>query len=154
MYLDSAIVVKLLVREADSQWFNHSLAGEHLETSELALTEVRSALLAKERTGQITARERVAATEKFRSMVEDELIRLLALNRAVLERASEIQFACHPRIPLRTLDALHVAACELHRCGKMCATDGRMRAACDQFAIALLPARMEDIAAGRTKQRR
>jgi predicted nucleic acid-binding protein len=147
MYLDSAIFVKLLVREPDSEWFNRVLAGETFETSELALAEVRSALLAKERAGHITPRERVAAAQKFHSMVDDEMIRLLALNRAVLERASEIQLACHPRVPLRTLDALHVATCELHRSGKMCATDGRMRAACDQFAIALLPARMEDLGA-------
>jgi predicted nucleic acid-binding protein len=146
MYLDSAIVVKLLVREPDSAWFDRSLAGEHLETSELALTEVRSALLAKERNGHITPREREAAIQRFRSMVEDELIQLLPLQRAVLERAFEVQLACHPHIPLRALDALHVATCELHRGGKMCATDGRMRAACDQFAIALLPARMEDLA--------
>jgi predicted nucleic acid-binding protein len=147
MYLDSAIVVKLLVREPDSEWFDRALAGQNLESSDLALTEVRSALLAKERKGQITSLERAAAVEKFRSMVEDEIIRLLALNRAVLERASEIQFACHPLIPLRTLDALHVATCELHRSGRMCATDGRMRAACEHFAIALLPARMDEIAA-------
>ena len=147
MYLDSAIFVKLLVREADSEWFDRSLAGHSFETSELALTEVRSALLAKERKGQISPRERVAATEKFQTMVEDELIRLLTLNRAVLERASEIQLACHPRVPLRTLDALHVATCALHRSFKMCATDGWMRAACDQFAIALLPARMDEIVA-------
>jgi predicted nucleic acid-binding protein len=147
MYLDSAIIVKLLVREPDSEWFDRSLTGETFESSELALAEVCSALLAKERNGHITPRERVAATQRFHSMVETELIELLALNRTVLGRASEIQFACHPRIPLRTLDALHVATCELHRSGVMCATDGRMRAACDQFAIALLPARMEDLAA-------
>jgi predicted nucleic acid-binding protein len=146
MYLDSAIFVKLLVRERDSAWFDRSLAGENFETSELALTEVRSALLAKERNGDISPRERVAATQRFHSMVADELIRLLALHRSVLERASEIQFACHPHIPLRTLDALHVATCELHRSGTLCTTDGRMRAACDQFAIALMPARMEDLA--------
>jgi len=146
MYLDSAIFVKLLVREPDSAWFDRSLAGENFETSELALTEVRSALLAKERNGDISPRERVAATQRFHSMVADELIRLLALHRSVLERASEIQFACHPHIPLRTLDALHVATCELHRSGTLCTTDGRMRAACDQFAIALMPARMEDLA--------
>jgi predicted nucleic acid-binding protein len=147
MCLDSAIVVKLLVREPDSEWFNRSLAGENFETSELALAEVRSALLAKERNGHITARERVAATERFHAMVEDELIRILPLHRSVLERASELQYACHPRIPLRTLDALHVATCEMHRSGQMCTTDGRMRSACEQFAIALLPARMEDLAA-------
>jgi predicted nucleic acid-binding protein len=145
MYLDSAIVVKLLVREPDSEWFDRALAGENFESSELALAEVRSALLAKERNGHITPRERVAATQRFHSMVEDESIRLLPLHRNVLERASELQYACHPRVPLRTLDALHVATCELHRSGKMCTTDGRMRAACEQFAIALLPTRMEDL---------
>jgi predicted nucleic acid-binding protein len=147
MYLDSAIIVKLLVREPDSEWFDRSLAGETFETSELALTEVRSALLAKERKGHITPRERVAATERFHSMVDDESILLFALHRTVLERASELQFACHPHIPLRTLDALHVATCELHRTGTLCTTDGRMRAACEQFAIALLPARMEELGA-------
>jgi predicted nucleic acid-binding protein len=145
MYLDSAIVVKLLVREPDSEWFDRALAGEVFETSELALSEVRSALLSKERAGHISPRERVAAAQKFQSMVQDELLRLLALHRLVLERASEIQLACHPTIALRTLDALHVATCQIHRSGTMCATDGRMRAACQQLAIALLPARMEDI---------
>ena len=81
MYLDSAIFVKLLVREPDSAWFDRSLAGEHFETSELALAEVRSALLAKERNGHIAPRERVAATQRFHAMVDDELIRLLQLNR-------------------------------------------------------------------------
>lgn len=146
MYLDSAILVKLLVREPDSDWFDRALVGETFESSELALAEVRSALLAKERNGHISPRERAAASQRFDSMVQDELIRLLALNRTVLERASELQLACHPRIPLRALDALHVATCELHRSGKMSTTDGRMRSACEQFAIALLPARMEDLA--------
>ncbi len=151
MYLDSAIIVKLLVRQSDSEWFDRALAGESFESSELALTEVRSALLANERKGQITSLERVAAAGKFHSMVEEEMLRLLALNRAVLERASEIQLACHPAIPLRTLDALHVATCELHRSGRMCATDGRLRAACEHFAIALLPARLDEIAADHAK---
>jgi predicted nucleic acid-binding protein len=145
MYVDSAIVVKLLVREPDSQWFDRLLAGQVCDTSELALAEVRSALLAKERGGHITSRERVAASDKFHSMVEDEVIRLFPLNRLILDRATEIQIACHPHIPLRTLDAIHVATCEMHRINKMCATDLRMRAAAAQFAIAMLPARMEDI---------
>jgi len=147
MYLDSAIIVKLLVREAESEWFNRNLAGHSFATSELALVEVRSALLAKERAGYINSRERVAATEKFLAMVEDELIRLFPLNRAVLERASAIQQACHPHIPLRTLDALHVGTCDLHHARTLSTTDARMRAACEQFAIALVPAKPEDVVA-------
>jgi predicted nucleic acid-binding protein len=145
MYLDTAIIVKLLVREPDSDWFNTALMGQHFETSELALAEVGSALLAKERAGHVTSLERVRASEKFLSMTNEELIRLLPLNRTVLERAGAIQLACHPTIPLRTLHALHVASCDLHRCGALSTTDARMRAACEQLAIALLPARAEDI---------
>ena len=139
MYLDPAIIVKLLVREADSEWFSNQLVGQKFVTSELALTEVQSALFSKERGGQITPRERVAAGGKFLSMIEDEYIQLLPLDRMVLERATAIQHACHPGIPLRTLDALHVATCDLHRGGKLSTTDARMRSACKQFGIALLP---------------
>jgi len=145
MYLDTAIIVKLLVREADSDWFDAALVGQHFETSELALAEARSALLAKERAGHITARERVAAGEKFAGMVAEDLVRLLPLNRQVVERAGAIQLACHPRVPLRTFDALHVATCDLHRCGTLSSTDARVRAACEHFAIALLPAALEEI---------
>ena len=145
MYLDSAIIVKLIVREADSDWFSRNLARHSFETSELALTEVRSALLAKERAGHITSAERIMAGNKFLKMVEDDLIQLFPLNRVVLERANAIQLACHPRIPLRTLDALHVATCDLHRIEALSTTDGRIRAACEQFAIALVPSNLEDL---------
>jgi predicted nucleic acid-binding protein len=146
MYLDSAIIVKLLVREADSEWFGHNLVGHKFVTSELALTEVRSALLSKERHGYITPPERETAAEKFVAMIEKESLCLFPLTRAVLERASAIQQACHPRIPLRTLDALHIATCDLHHSSMMSATDGRIRAACQQFAIGLFPEKLEDIA--------
>ena len=78
-------------------------------------------------------------------MLESDIIRLLPLNRTVLNRAGAMQLACHPHIPLRTLDALHVATCDLNRCGTLSTTDARMRAACSQFAIALLPASPEDV---------
>ncbi len=139
MYLDTAIIVKLLVREPDSEWFNTALLGQHFETSELALAEVRSALLAKERNGAITSPERIRAGEKFLAMAEDDIIRILPLNRQTIERAIAIQQACHPHIAFRTLDALHVATCDLHRSAALVTTDSRMRQACSQLAIGLLP---------------
>jgi predicted nucleic acid-binding protein len=145
MYLDSAIIVKLLVREADSEWFGRHLSGHSFESSELALTEVCAALLFKERAGDVSPRERERAMEKFILMVEGELISLFPLNRRVLERAKAIQLACHPGVPLRTLDALHVATCDLHRSSLMSATDRRIRAACEHFAIGLFPAKLEEI---------
>jgi predicted nucleic acid-binding protein len=145
MYLDSAIIVKLLVREPESDWFGRNLSGHNFVTSELALTEVHAALLFKERAKDITAEERMTAAEKFYSMIENKFILLQPLNRSVLERAGAIQLACHPQVPLRTLDALHVATCDLHHSGSMSATDGRIRAACKQLGIALVPDKIEDI---------
>jgi predicted nucleic acid-binding protein len=145
MYLDSCILVKLLVREADSRWFDQNLKGQTFETSDLALAEVRSALLAKERAGLISSRERVSAGEKFLDMIEEDLTRLLPLHRPVLERASAMQLACHPRIPLRTLDALHLATCDLQKGDVLATLDARMRAACEHFAIALFPARPAEV---------
>ena len=149
MYLDSAIIVKLLVREADSEWFVRNLSGHSFKSSELALAEVCAALLFKERAGDITPRERISATEKFFSMIENEYVLLLPLNRMMLERARAIQLACHPRVPLRTLDALHVATCDLHRSGTMSATDRRIRAACKQLGITLIPGEIADISAAK-----
>jgi predicted nucleic acid-binding protein len=145
MYLDSGIIVKLLVREPDSQWFERNLLGHNFESSELCLTEVCGALLQKERQSNIGSPERVRAMEKIFSMIEEEMISLLHLDGTLLDRARMIQFACHPQIPLRTLDALHVATCDLNRCGTMAATDRRMRAACKQLGIVMLPAAMEDL---------
>jgi predicted nucleic acid-binding protein len=145
MYLDSAIIVKLLVREPESDWFVRNLSGHSFDSSELALVEVCAAFLFKERAGDITPRERAAAVEKFQLMLEDESILLLPLNRRVIERARAIQLTCHPQIPLRTLDALHVATCDLHHGGKMSATDGRIRSACKQLGIALTPERIEEL---------
>lgn len=144
MYLDSGIIVKLLVREPDSQWFEQNLSGHSFESSELCLTEVCAALLHKERQSDISAQERIRATEKFFSMIEEKTVSLWALDRMLLDRARMIQFACHPQIPLRTLDALHVATCDLNRCGTMAATDRRMRAACKQLGIELLPKETEE----------
>lgn len=145
MYLDSAIFVKLLVREPDSAWFAQNLSGHDFESSELALAEVCAALLLKERAGDIAASERTNAMEKFSAMIKEELILALPLNRQVVERARMIQLACHPHIPIRTLDTLHVATCDLNQSGTMSATDRRVRAACKQLGIALLPREMEDI---------
>jgi predicted nucleic acid-binding protein len=139
MYLDSGIIVKLLIREPDSDYFDSTLSGEVLDSSELCLTEVFSALLAKEAAGAIKKAERQEAWRKFEEMIEEEIIRLLPLDRRVLDRAAGLLNACYPHNRLRTLDALHVATCALHHCDTLCATDRRMREAGAQIGIPLHP---------------
>jgi len=61
MYLDSAILVKLVVRESDSVFYADMVDGQIVWSAELALSECFSALLRKEREGSITTRHRQAA---------------------------------------------------------------------------------------------
>ena len=140
MYLDTAILVKLLVNEPDSEFFQGALNGVLLSSSELAFTEVWSALLAKERNKLISARQRSAAWRVFNERVQEKQIILHPLNGVVLKKANHVLERCHPEVPLRTLDAIHTAACDLSQDFPLCTTDRRMRDAASVLGIPLFPA--------------
>jgi predicted nucleic acid-binding protein len=146
MYLDSAIITKLLVRETDSAWFEKNLAGRPLWTSELSLAEVHSAILAKERMGHLSAGERKSALARFQNLCETEEVQLHPLNRLVIERAAGLLISCHPEVALRSLDALHVATALVHSRGALCATDHRMRAAAKRIGLPCFPEELSEIA--------
>ena len=139
MFLDTAIIVKLLVTEADSAFFQEALSGQPLSASELSLTETWSTLLAKERKGVISAKQRAVAWRVFRERVESEEILLHPLTSAVLRRANHVLERCHPAVALRTLDAIHTAACDLSQDFPLCTTDKRMREAAVVLGIPLFP---------------
>jgi uncharacterized protein len=139
MYLDSCIIVKLLVVEPDSELFVRSLQGQPLVTSELALTEVFSALLARERAGKISAGNRRLAWREFNARIEADEIRIEPLNSIVLRKATHLLERCHPRVPLRTLDAIHVATADLCQDFPIATTDGRMRDAAELLGFSLFP---------------
>ncbi len=139
MYIDSAIIVKMLIREELSDFFQKALCGLVLHTSELSLVEVGSALLSKARTKIINEKQRVAALRIFQEKVADEQILIIPLDSPVYSRAQSLIEFCHPAVALRTLDAIHLAACDLSRDFPLCATDGRMRAAAAKLHIPLFP---------------
>lgn len=139
MYIDSAIIVKMLIREELSDFFQKALSGLVLHTSELSLVEVGSALLSKARTKIINEKQRVAALRIFQEKVADEQILIIPLDSSVYSRAQSLIEFCHPAVALRTLDAIHLAACDLSRDFPLCATDGRMRAAAAKLHIPLFP---------------
>ena len=129
MYLDSAVLVKLFVREPDSEFFGNMTDGEAISSSVLAYTEVWSAFLAKERAAAITQEQRRRAWAAFQKNVDDELIELVALNPAIFKRANRILEQRHPQVPLRSLDALHLASCDQLQDWPLCTTAQRLRAA-------------------------
>ena len=139
MYLDSCIIVKLVSHEPDSEAYHGIVAGQPVVTSELAVAEVRSALLAKERAGRISRQDRLMGWRLFQEKVRDQEFHLLPLNRQVIERAGAVIDQCHPGVPLRTLDAIHVATAELHGGEQMCSSDQRVCAAADVIGLSLVP---------------
>ena len=140
MYLDSCIIVKLLVAESDTDFFNEALLGHTLSSSELASTEVFSTLLAKERNKLISAKQRASAWRVFNERVQAKQIVLHPLNHVVLKKANHVLECCHPAVPLRTLDAIHTAACDLSQDFPLCTTDKRMRDAARVLGIPVFPA--------------
>ena len=139
MYLDSCVIVKLVSHEPDSEVYHGAVAGHPIVTSELAVAEIRSALLAKERAGRISRQLRVASWRLFQDKVRDQEIHLLTLTRHVIERAGAVIEQCHPRVALRTLDAIHVATAELHGRELMCSSDQRVCEAADLVGLSLVP---------------
>ena len=142
MYCDTAIFVKLVSVEPDSAFFERELRGSALRSSELARAEVFTALMAKERKGQLSQRDRERAWKLFSSWVEDETVVLDPLEPRVIERAMHTVSRCHPKVPVRTLDAIHVATCDLANEFPLAATDIRLRAAAHTLGIPVFPERL------------
>ena len=142
MYLDTAILVKLFVAEPDSEFFGRLVDGHPVCSSAIVYTEFWSALLGRERTGAITADQRQRAWAAFRRNVEEETIMLVPVSEATLKKANHLLEQCHPRVALRSLDALHLAACDQLQEWPLCTTDERMRqaAAVLRFPLSPLPA--------------
>lgn len=139
MYIDSAIIVKLLVKEELSDFFQDALTDVVLYSSELSLVEVGSALLSKVRTKSISEKQRLVAREMFQHKIADEQIVILPLDSPVYSKARFVVELCHPHVALRSLDAIHLAACDISQELPLCATDSRMRAAADKLGIPLFP---------------
>lgn len=94
IYLDSSAIVKLVVREAETEALKASLRGKRtIVSSALARTEVLRAVLAHGEPARKTAEKTLARIELLR--VSDRLLR----------EAGRLQ-----PVGLRTLDAIHLAS--------------------------------------------
>ena len=140
MYLDSAILVKLVVRETDSFFYaEHTNGQADVWSSQLALTESWSALLRKQREGSISARARRVAWQKLERYFTDGMLGLVPVDESILKRANRIILRCHPRVALRSLDAIHLASCEAADAFPLLTNDRQMRAAADHLRFPLGP---------------
>lgn len=142
MYLDTAVLVKLLVPEPDSAWYADLVEGQIVWSSQLIVTECFSALLRKEREQAISSAHRRRAWAQVESDLAERRLSLVPVTADVLTRANGILGACHPEIMVRSLDAIHLASAERCQSWPICTNDTRMRQAATRLGLPLaaLPA--------------
>jgi predicted nucleic acid-binding protein len=139
MYLDSSILAKLFATEEDSKFFHDALFGQPMSSSELAYVEVRSALLQRQRAKLLRPSEQTASWTLFLEKIAGKELTLHPLDFTTFKKANHVLERCHPHVPLRTLDAIHIAACDLSQDFPLCTTDARMRAAAERLGIPVFP---------------
>lgn len=139
MYLDTSVIVKLFTHEPDSEFYGNMTDGQPVCSSVLAYTEVWSAMLAKERNRGLTPEQRRRAWEAFDDNVMVETIELVPMSSAIFKRANRIMEVCHPKIALRSLDALHLASCDQSQDWPLATHDSRMRDAAQMLGFPLTP---------------
>lgn len=136
VYLDASALVKLLVPEEGSDDLNRALIGlTDVIISDLALTEVASALAGRAREQRLSRAE------------ADRLYRAAAKLKASFESA-ELTPSVHRRaerlllslaVPLRSLDALHVASALDAEAATLVTFDPRLRAAAASQGLFVAP---------------
>lgn len=139
MYLDTAILVKLLVREPDSEFYTGLVDGEPAWSSALLLVECFSALLRKERERAIDRSHRRRAWRQVTADVAARRLGLVPVTGSLVERARTILDICHPAVALRSLDAIHLASAERCQSWPLCSNDVRIRAAAAELGFPLTP---------------
>ena len=109
VYVDSSALAKLYVPEPESERLERFLLGRRdLMISELAVTEVISAVARRKREGALAAEQANQIRDAVLTDAASGSFRRLDLNPAVHREAERLLLTTES-VPLRTLDALHVA---------------------------------------------
>ena len=136
VYVDASALVKLFVPEAESDTLNQALAGlTDVIVSDLALTEMASALGRRTRERLLTRGEAQRlhreATRLHASSHQAEL------TPPIRRRAERLMLSL--TVPLRTLDALHLATALDAEAATMVTFDPRLREAAASQGIFVAP---------------
>lgn len=112
IYLDTSALLKRYIMEPGSAAFEDFFAANApFHSSRLTLVETRSALARRRRIGQITRKLESDAFEELRTDIQDGALVIHALNDSHATHALDV-LSKIPKVPLRTLDALHLSVAQ------------------------------------------
>jgi predicted nucleic acid-binding protein len=124
VYLDASALIKLFVPEEGSDRLNESVVGlEDVIVSDLALTELSSALGRRVREGATSLKQ--ARRIRAEAQAVAGLCRRAELQRSVHELAERVLVTSS--LPVRTHDALHIALALSNQAATLVTFDQRLR---------------------------
>jgi predicted nucleic acid-binding protein len=128
LYLDTSALAKLYVAEADSDMLDAALSGRRdLLVSELAVTELTSAVARRVREGSLGAQAGRRIYSQLLRDLRDGEYRLVDLSAATHREAERILMAVGRQVALRAADSLHLAAAALADARGVVTFDRQMR---------------------------
>lgn len=138
IYLDSSALAKLYVPEPESDALEALLRGRRdLMISQLAITEVLSAVARRRREGMLTAAHALAIRDAILADADSGSFHRLDLSPVVHREAERLSLHVES-VPLRTFDALHIAMALLGSATHVATYDTRMRAAAPYAGLKVL----------------
>ncbi len=135
MYIDTSALAKLYIPEPESEAVQKAVEGHALVSSELVIVEFTSVIARKLREKAISKKEAKEVLALFHSHVQDGVLETVKLESSILAAAAKMLLDCPASIPLRTLDAIHLATCKEHRLAPLLTLDKVMFSSGSQLAI-------------------
>jgi len=139
VYVDSSALAKLYVPELESERLEQFLRGRRdLMISELSVTEVLSAVARRRREGALDVKQAREIRDAIVSDAASGSFRRLDLTPATHREAERILLSTES-VPLRTLDALHLALAIAGDARRIVTFDGRMAVAANLYGLQVVP---------------
>jgi len=142
-YWDTSCLLKLYAPEADSIKFEaYVIGGAAFFTSEITRLELHAALQRKEAAKDLQPGGGRRALQSYDADVASGLILVRPIGPAVVANFDAIIEKCYrqtPLLPLRTLDAIHLATASDAAESEIVATDKRLREAATLLGFSLYP---------------
>ena len=132
-------MLKLYWPEPGSTEFNQIVEGrDDVLVSDLAVTEIVSALCRRRRQGVVTGQTIRRVQQAIIKRLADGTYRRIELTRDTHRQAEEF-FVTLTEIALRAADALHLAMATSAHAASMASFDARQRAAAQAIGLAIYP---------------
>ena len=143
-YWDSSALLKLYINETDSVLFLQYAGSANTApvTSRLALYEIRTVLQRKEMEGLLTTGSAQVIYQKLLTDCSNGSVRVVDFSIDVEREFEDVVKRCFghaPPIPIRTLDAIHLASTAVMTEVELVATDKRLRDAAVVLGLKLFP---------------